>query len=40
MEKEKVFIKPEAEIIEFQNDDIITDSEVGNIDYPWWGNGN
>ena len=36
MKNKKRFIKPEAGIIEFLNDDIITDSNIGNINYPWW----
>ena len=42
MKKEKRFVKPEAEIVEFYNDDIILTSgegDVGGINYPWWGNG-
>lgn len=43
MKKENKFIKPAAEVIEFDNEDIILTSgegDVGSIDYPWWGNGN
>ena len=39
MKKEKRFVKPEAEIVEFCNDDIILTSgegDVGGINYPWW----
>ena len=36
MKNEKRFIKPEAQVIEFLNDDIITDSSIGDINYPWW----
>ena len=39
MKKEKRFVKPEAEIVEFYNDDIILTSgegDVGGINYPWW----
>ena len=38
MEKEKVFVKPEADVFEFNNEDIILTSgegDVGSIDYPW-----
>ena len=38
MNKEKKFNKPEAEIVEFNNDDIILTSGegvMGNIGYPW-----
>ena len=40
MKKEKRFVKPEAEIVEFCNDDIIVTSGEGDIgggiNYPWW----
>ena len=39
MKKEKRFVKPEAELIEFFNEDIILTSgegDVGGINYPWW----
>ena len=38
MKKAKIFIKPEAEMIEFFNDDIILTSgkgDMGGINYPW-----
>lgn len=40
MEKEKKFTRPEAEVIEFYDEDIILTSgegDIGNISYPWWG---
>ena len=36
--EEKKFLKPEAEIVEFTNDDIITRSDENDFDsmsYPW-----
>lgn len=42
MENEKKYVKPEADIIEFNNEDIIVTSgegDIGGINYPWWGNG-
>ena len=43
MNNENKFIKPEAEVIEFNNEDIILTSgegDVGSIDYPWNNGGN
>lgn len=41
MKKEKIFEKPIAIVIEFNNDDIILTSgegDIGGINYPyWWG---
>lgn len=39
MKTKRKFIKPEAKVIEFLNDDIITSSSIGGINYPWWGGG-
>ena len=36
----KRFIKPEAEVINFYDNDIIlTSGDMGDINYPWWGGG-
>lgn len=35
-EKKKVFISPEAEIVLFNNEDIIT---LSSGDFMWWGHG-
>ena len=38
MEKEKMFEKPEAEIVEFCAEDIIVasgENDMGEISYPW-----
>lgn len=40
MKTEKRFTNPEAEIIEFNNDDIILTSgegDIGGVSYPWGG---
>lgn len=38
MKDTKKFEKPTAIVIEFEDNDIITDS-IGDINYPWWGGG-
>lgn len=41
MKKDNKFVKPEAEIVEFGNEDIIVTSgegDVGQISYPWGNN--
>ena len=43
MKNKKRFLIPEAEIIRFNNDDIILTSgegDIGEINHPWWGGGN
>ena len=40
MKTEKRFINPEAEVIEFYDDDIILTSgegDIGGVSYPWGG---
>ena len=37
MKKDNKFIEPNAEIIRFYDNDIILTSDLGEINYPWWG---
>lgn len=40
MENEKKYVKPEADIVEFENEDIILTSgegDIGGASYPWHG---
>ena len=37
MREEKRFEKPIANVIEFDDADIVSTSSIGGINYPWWG---